>query len=42
MYILTFSVFLVQGGKDVGVYVQLSTAFVVLQNTFLQSAENVL
>jgi len=35
MYIVTFVVFLVQGGKDVGVYVQLSTAFVVLQNTFL-------
>lgn len=42
MYIVTFSVFLVQGEKDVGVYVQLSIAFVVLQNTFLLSAENVL
>lgn len=37
MYIVTFSVFLVEGGKDVGVYVELST--VVLRNTFLLTAE---
>lgn len=39
MYIVTFSVFLVEGGKDVGVYVELSTALVVLRNTFLLTAE---
>lgn len=37
MYIVTFSVFLVEGGKDVGVYVEL----VVLRNTFLLTAEQV-
>ncbi len=40
MYIVTFSVFLVEGGKDVGVYVELSTAL-VLRNTFLLTAEKV-
>ncbi len=41
MCIVTFSVFLVEGGKDVGVYVELSTVLVVLRNTFLLTAEQV-
>lgn len=42
MYIVRFSVFLVEGGKDVGVYVELFTGRVVLRNMFLLTAEKVL